>query len=151
MRILVPTPLGKRLAFVEREPYGSKDARIRAAIVRAMHAGDSATAGLLSTPAHAIREMWCFKADLKPRWPSVRQPTLLVQSREDDIASLSNAFYLLRRLGGRVDMLVLDDSYHLVTVDRQRDLMATRVTDFLTTLVRERPAILVPARVANGD
>lgn len=94
--------------------------------------------------------MWRLSADLEPRLPSVRQPTLLVQSREDDIASLSNAFYLQRRLGGRVDMLVLDDSYHLVTVDWQRDLMATRVTDFLTALVRERPATLVPARVANG-
>ena len=50
--------------------------------------------------------------------------------REDDISSLNNAFYLQKHLGGLVDTLVLDDSYHLITLDRQRDLVIERMATF---------------------
>lgn len=140
LKLLINTPIGQRYAFVEHEPYGVKDARIRALVVRAMNSGDSTGAGLLSTPSQAIQEMWRLTADLKPRLPEIRQPTLLIHAREDDTASLSNAFYLQRRLGGRVDALVLEDSYHLITVDRQRDLVARRVAAFLASLAAGLPA-----------
>lgn len=149
LRILIHTPIGPRLSFVEKPPYGIKDERIRAAVVRAMHSGDSAAAGLLSTPSGAIREMWRLTDDVKPRLRDVRQPTLLVHARHDDIASLSNAFHMQRHLGGRVETLVLDDSYHLVTVDGQRDLVAARVNSFLTGFADTR-SLPVRAKVANG-
>ena len=47
----------------------------------------------------------------------------IVQAREDDLSSPRNTEYLQRNLGGLVDTLILDDSYHIVTVDRQRDLL----------------------------
>lgn len=134
LKLLIDTPIGRRFSFVEREPYGVKDPRIRALVVRAMNSGDSTNAGLLATPSQAIREMWRLTADLRPLLPEIRQPALLIHARDDDTASLSNAFHLQRRLGGRVDALVLEDSYHLITVDRQRDLVARRVAEFLTAL-----------------
>lgn len=149
LRILIHTPIGPRLSFVERPPYGIKDDRIRAAVVRAMHSGDSASAGLLSTPSGAIREMWRLTDDVKQHLAAVRQPALLVHARHDDIANLSNTFHLQRRLGGRVETLVLDNSYHLVTVDGQRDLVAQRVNSFLSGIAGT-PALLPVAKVANG-
>lgn len=134
LKLLIDTPIGRRFSFVEREPYGVKDPRIRALVVRAMNSGDSTDAGLLSTPSQAIREMWRLSAELRPLLPDIRQPTLVIHAREDDTAGLSNAFHLQRQLGGRVDALVLEDSYHLITVDRQRDLVARRVAEFLTAL-----------------
>lgn len=149
LRVLIHTPIGPRLSFVEKPPYGIKDERIRAAVVRAMHSGDSTAAGLLSTPSGAIREMWRLTADVKPRLGAVHQPTLLVHARDDDIASLSNAFHMQRHLGGRVETLVLDDSYHLVTVDGQRDLVAARVNAFLAGLADTR-SLPIRAKAANG-
>ena len=52
--------------------------------------------------------------------------------REDDIASLRNAQYLQANLGGLVDTLVLDNSYHMVTLDQQRHLVAERATSFVS-------------------
>ena len=37
-------------------------------------------------------------------------------------------------MGGVVDLIVLDDSYHLVTQDRQRALVLERVLEFADAL-----------------
>jgi carboxylesterase len=67
---------------------------------------------------------------VKRELPAIRQPTLIVHPREDDRASLRNAGSLQGALGGMVETCVLDDSYHIVTVDRQRDLVVDRTAAF---------------------
>ncbi len=66
----------------------------------------------------------------------MKQPTIILHPREDDYAALSNAFYLQRNLGGVVDLVVLDDSYHLVTIDRQRHIVVERTLSFLERMVK---------------
>ena len=62
----------------------------------------------------------------------MRQPALIVHPRNDDMASLKNAQYLQAHLGGLVDTLVLDDSYHMVTLDQQRHVVAERTDAFVS-------------------
>jgi carboxylesterase len=131
LKFLIDTPLGRLYKFIEREPYGVKDERVRTLLVRAMNSGDSTVAGLLGTPARSLRELWRLVDALKPELPRIRQQTLIVHPRNDDIASLENAFYLQRNLGGLVEVLILDDSYHLVTVDKQRNIVNSRVVEFV--------------------
>ncbi len=69
--------------------------------------------------------------DTKRRVGDVRQPTLVVHPREDDRASLSNMKYLQSNLAGLVETVVLDDSYHIVTLDRQRHVVVDRTLDFV--------------------
>jgi esterase/lipase len=52
----------------------------------------------------------------------VREPTLIVHPRKDDRASLHNLDYLQTNLGGLSFSVILNDSYHLVTIDRQRQI-----------------------------
>jgi carboxylesterase len=134
LKFLIDTPFGRLYKFVEREPYGVKDERIRMILVRAMNSGDSTAAGLLGTPARSLRELWRMVEALKPDLPRIRQNTLIVHPRHDDIASLENAFYLQRNLGGRVEVLILEDSYHLVTVDKQRAEVSNRFVEFVESL-----------------
>ena len=61
----------------------------------------------------------------------VRQPALIVHPREDDRASLRNMKYLQGNLSGLVETVVLDDSYHVVTLDRQRHVVVDRTLDFI--------------------
>jgi len=70
---------------------------------------------------------------------TIKTRTLIIHAREDDIAGLSNAFTLQKELGGLVDVLVLDDSYHLVTIDRQRDLVIRRSAEFIAGLKASAP------------
>lgn len=134
LRFLIDTPIGHRWRFVEREPYGIKDERVRRLILQAMNSGDSSLAGVLRTPPQALRELWRLVDALKPELAGIRQKALLVQAREDDVASLANVQYLQRRLGGLVETLILDDSYHLVTMDRQRPLVTDRVVSFVQSI-----------------
>jgi carboxylesterase len=126
LKWLIRTPFGRRYSFVEREPYGVKDLRARSLITAAITRGDSSEAGLLGTPSGSLQQMWALIAQTRREMPTIRCPALLLHAREDDIASLSNAFYIQRHLGGLVDAVILDDSYHLVTIDQQRDIVIER-------------------------
>lgn len=153
LRLAMRTPVGRYYRFVDREPYGLKDERARAMIAHAMKSGDSSEAGLLATPSIAVRELWRMTATLKPMLPQVLQRTLVIQSRIDDVASLGNMITLQRKLGGVVDTMVLDDSYHVITVDHQRHLVGERVVEFANRFAREiageLPVLGAPVRIAE--
>ena len=146
LRWFINTPMGKAYRFVEREPYGLKDERLRELIRTAMESGASADAGLHATPSGSLRELWRLVDDIKPALPTITAPALILHAREDDISSLSNAFYLQKHLGGLVDMVVLDDSYHLVMIDRQRDLVVSRSIQFIGNVLARQAHL---ARIAQ--
>lgn len=110
---------------------GVKDPRVREFLKAARARGDSAGAGLSSTPGEAIVEHRRLVTALRPMLSAVRQPTLVVHARQDDVAHLDNAWRLQAELGGAVDMTVLDDSFHMVSIDRQRHVVLQRMTEFL--------------------
>ena len=116
--------------FSEREPYGIKDPRVRALVMAAINSGDSSKAGQFTNPGRVMLELRWLVDTVRRELGSIRQPALIVHPRDDDRASLRNAAYLQGALGGMVDTCVLDDSYHIVTVDRQRDLVVQRTAAF---------------------
>ena len=61
------------------------------------------------------------------------------------MASLKNAQYLQTHLGGLVDTLVLDDSYHMVTLDQQRHIVAERTHRFVSWIETVMAAKRKPA------
>ena len=140
LRPYITLPFLKLWSFAEREPYGIKDDRVRKIILQAMTSGDSTLAGVLRTPAYALRELWRLVDALKPELPKVHQRALVMQARHDDVASIRNAQYLQRRLGGLVETLILDDSYHLITVDQQRHVVTDRVASFVGVIAKANPA-----------
>ena len=134
---LVRTQRGADLVtFSERDPYGIKDPRVRALVTAAINSGDSSKVGQLTNPGRVMLEMRWLVNIVKSELRRIRQPTLIVHPRHDDRASLRNAAYLQGALGGMVDTCVLDDSYHVITVDRQRDLVVQRTAAFADGLVR---------------
>jgi carboxylesterase len=68
-----------------------------------------------------------------------------VHSQEDDYADLNNAVYLKDELAGKVDMVVLNDSYHMVTLDKQRQVVVERTRDFVARIVEEVCHLATPA------
>ena len=80
----------------------------------------------------------------------VRQPTLIVHSHEDDHADLSNTSYLQKKLGGSVDMVVLDDCYHMITLDKQRHIVAERSRAFIARLAPVVKILLKETGIVSG-
>ncbi|HEX6001302.1 MAG TPA: alpha/beta fold hydrolase [Hyphomicrobiaceae bacterium] len=126
-----PTPIPLEIDLPEHEPYGLKDERVRRLVVSSMQSGDAGAAGVFSTPVRSFANFNALVASVKPDLGKVRQPALIVHPREDDIASLRNAQFLQANLGGLVDTLVLDNSYHMVTLDQQRHIVAERAASFV--------------------
>jgi carboxylesterase len=121
-------------AFAERHPWGIKDARLRALIERAIKSGDSSRAGIAALPGRLMLELRWLVQRVREEIAEVRQPTLIVHPREDDRASLRNLHYLQTSLGGLTETVVLNDSYHIVTLDRQRQIVVARTLEFAERL-----------------
>ncbi|ALN74974.1 MULTISPECIES: carboxylesterase [unclassified Aureimonas] len=137
-RVLLPSVmalgLGRFARFRESYPYGLKDERLRAKIVAAMRKGNSAEAGLLDTPGRSIHEIMKLIRVVKKRLPGIKTPALVVQASEDDVSSPRNAGYIARHLGGPVELQLLYDSYHMITVDQERDTVADVSVNFMRRL-----------------
>jgi carboxylesterase len=123
--------------------FGIKDQRLREFIKKAL-AAPGAPAVPFSTPGIAVLERRRLVEALLPHVPAIDAPVLMLHPREDDYAHLSNAAYLQQTLAGQAELVVLEDSYHLVTVDRQRGVVLERTLAFLGRLagqpVRQRQA-----------
>ncbi len=112
---------------------GIKDKRIRNFIRNAM-ASDGLKVAQVSTPGGAVLERRRLAKEVMNGIGAISQPVLILHAREDDYAGLDNAAYLQRELAGPVDLVVLEDSYHMVTVDRQRHVVLERTVDFISRI-----------------
>ena len=118
--------------FPHHAPHGIKDEKIREFIKKLRASRGSVEAGHETTPGRLVLEHRRLVDAVKVLVPYIRQPALIVHPLEDDYAGMSNATYLRDKLAGPVDLSVLDDSYHIVTVDRQRHLVVEAIHRFAT-------------------
>jgi carboxylesterase len=135
------------VSVAERHPYGIKDERIRGLVQAAMQSRKSGS--VFSTPLRALIAFQALANAVRRTLHEIRQPTLIIHPRDDDMASPSNAYEIASRISGLTDMLILDDSYHLVTLDRQRRLVQERVVAFAARLGTGRQHERARARAAD--
>jgi carboxylesterase len=62
--------------------------------------------------------------------PSITIPTLLIHARDDDVSHPRNARRIQRLHGGSCDIVYLENSYHMIHVDRERDRVAELTAGF---------------------
>jgi len=144
-----------KLRFEDADPHGIKDPRVRDLIANALKSADNSVSGIPYTPGGAVLEhRWMVKAFMREA-AKVTQPSLVLHPREDDHADINNSEYLQRHLGGRVELVVLDDSYHIITIDRQRQVVVDRTFSFMNQVVAEidagKPAVRERSKSARAD
>lgn len=122
--------IGKHRMVHENEPYGIRDERLRAQVAGLMLGGDSAAAGLPGNPWPSLAEMYNMAKVVRRDLPRVHAPCLVAHAVEDDIASIANARLVEDGVSGPVEMLMLKDSYHMITIDRERRLLTERSAEF---------------------
>lgn len=121
-------PLIRRLSFAEPYPFGLKDERLRASMAEAQA---TVVPGALDRfPLGAMTEMHRLATHLDRVADRIRTPTLILHAREDDMSHPRNALRLRASLAGPVELHLLQDCYHMIHVDRQRDLVAELTADF---------------------
>jgi carboxylesterase len=134
--------LADYIPFAERHPWGIKDPRVRALVEQAITSGDSSQAGIAALPGSLMLELRWLVRQVQREIVQVHQPALIVHPRNDDRASLRNLDYLQSNLAGLTHTLVLDDSYHVVTLDRQRQLVVDR-TLALVSLLEQKNSVTI--------
>ena len=143
-----PRPLHYVFFHFDGFPYGIKNpalqARLRAAynpMNRILNAFQKRTSPrryssdavgypifFLKTLADLDRLYAVVKNDLA----KVTAPTLVLQASEDDFTSVKNSEFVLSQIAATEKRLVLlEDSYHVITVDRQRDRVAQELQRFI--------------------
>ena len=116
----------------ERPPYGLKNERLRAWVANEMDGR-----GISSVGAASIPIAWIFQAErlikhVKCALPLVTAPTLLVHANDDDVASTRSPDFVADRVASsRVEQVRLSDSYHMITVDNQKQLVAEHTIRFI--------------------
>lgn len=121
-------PLVRRLSWAETYPYGLKDLRLRELASRAP---DTLIEGSIDRlPLGALYEMYRLARHVERAGPTILAPTLIVHAREDDMANLRNAYRLRDALAGPVKVEVLEDSYHMVHVDKERSRVGDMTAAF---------------------
>lgn len=132
--------------FRQREPYGVKDERIRNFLLDSFKSENRPLEDLLGRGGCTILQFRLMVKEVRKLLGDIRQPTLIFHPRHDDQSDLSNAMQLQRKLGGIVEACVLDDCYHMVTLDRQRGYVVDRTIDFAK---RQTQRIADAAQVAR--
>ena len=122
--------IGRQRSFMEQPPYGIRDERLRAQISGAMLSGDSAAAGLPGNPWYSLAELHELAASVRRELPQVVAPCLVAHASEDDVASIKNAQLVMREVSAPAELLLLKDSYHMITVDKERRTLIERSATF---------------------
>lgn len=70
-------------------------------------------------------------AEIQEELPRITAPALIMTSAEDHVVAPSASEHLARTLGGPVERLTLERSYHVATLDHDKDLVVERLLEFV--------------------
>lgn len=132
-RVINSNWIANRFRFPVPTHVGIKDQRIRNFIRNAMASGSS-KAARVSMPGGAALERRRLADAVRRELDAVRQPVLILHARDDDYAGLDNAAYLQRKISSPVDLVVLNDCFHMVTIDRERHTVLARTAAFVSRI-----------------
>jgi carboxylesterase len=118
--------------YKEREPYGLKNPQLRRWIAREMAHKDASLVGASRLNLPAIQEAERMIASVKKSLPQITAPAIIIHAEEDEVASLRSARYIAEHIGSQaVETVTLHNSYHMITVDDDREQVAADTIRFI--------------------
>ncbi len=130
-----PLHIGRHRRFLEQPPYGIKDDKLRKFIFERMAGGDSAAAGLIGNPWHSLADMYELSGIVRRQLPRVRAPCIVIHAANDDVASAKNAHLVVDRVSAPTELVLLENSYHMITIDRERHIVFKRSAEFFKRIM----------------
>ena len=79
---------------------------------------------------------------VKKSLPRVTAPAILIHAVEDDVSSPRSARFVAEHIGStRVESVLLHNSYHMITIDNDREQVATDTIRFFNSVQLTSPDI----------
>ncbi|MFG1175062.1 alpha/beta hydrolase [Erwiniaceae bacterium CAU 1747] len=132
--------VGRRRMFNEEPPYGIRNELLRKKIADKMLSGDSAAAGLPGNPWSSLNEFLLLSRNVRRKLHHIHTPCLLIHATDDDISHRRNAELVRDRIAGPVELVLLPNSYHMITIDNDRQELFERSIAFINRVHMERLA-----------
>jgi carboxylesterase len=137
--------LRNKMKIEEEDPFGIKNEQLRAIVKAKFERGENFHYRWV--PLECLRQVDRLREIVMRGAPKIVCQTLVVHAREDELTSLRSANFLVEKIGGgRARMVVLEDSYHMVCVDNDREIVVKNVLEFVgapmpgaTTMLANEP------------
>ena len=131
------TPARYLYSYKERYPFGIKNANLRKWIAREMEVHTSSAAGASKLSAEGIFQAHRLIKQVKKKLHQVSCPTLIIHAEEDDVATPKSAELVNARISSAVKKkIILHDSYHIITLDNEKERVASETVQFFDQAVR---------------
>ena len=122
--------LPARMKIEEEDPFGIKNEQLRAIVKAKFQRGENFHYQWV--PLECIRQVDRLRAMVMKAASRIRCPTLVAHAREDEPTSLRSANFMVESIGEALPrMVILEDSYHMVCVDNDREIVANNILEFL--------------------
>lgn len=129
------SPVRYLYSYREREPFGLKNEQLRKWIAREMSHKDSSIVGASKLNLPAIQEAERMIKSVKASLHKITAPAIIIHAEEDDVASPRNARYVAEHIGSKkIESVMLHNSYHMITVDNDRERVASETIRFFNSL-----------------
>ncbi len=146
-RFLLPlayyTPVRYLYSYKERFPFGIKNPKLQKWIAREMAVNTSSAAGASRLSAEGIFQADRLIGQVKKSLGKVRCPTLIIHAEEDDVATPKSADLVERSIASAITKkIILHDSYHIITLDNEKERVASETIAFFDQSVRAVPTAI---------
>ena len=133
--IAYATGISKFFSMREREPYGLRNERMRALIRQQLADGATSLVGPASVSLPVVRESERLSAHVRTLLPELTHPVQVQHARDDEICQLASVRKNIAHVPtGLLSLHVLENSYHMITADNDRHLVADRLSAFMQGL-----------------
>ena len=142
-----------QVAVKEREPFGLKDERLRAWIAGQMKESGGSDAGAAVLRVKDLIEAQNLMRAVRQGMKQITAPTLLIHARDDDCASPRSAFEVASGVSStRVHCVLLNDSYHMISIDKEKARVLSEMKDFLQTASKNADSsVTAPAKAVAPE
>lgn len=122
----------KNWEYIEREPFGLKNLDLRRRIKERFETSKVSEVGSISISGRHLHEAKRLMALALAGLPSIHSKLLVIQSVEDDTCSVWSAETILKNVTSDIRRSVwLGNSYHIITIDNERETVLNEVVRFL--------------------
>jgi carboxylesterase len=135
------TPLKYISYFKEEPPYGIKNKSIQQRIHEYYKNADLhklngvAKYGYPFFPVTLLCELNRLIKHLVKKLPMIKTPVQCIQAKNDDMTSVKNSQYICKKIQSEVkEIFLLDNSYHVITADFERETVAEQMEAFFTRI-----------------
>lgn len=135
------TPLKHFFYFKEEPPYGVKNEAIRQKIhnyyanAKLDDMTNVAQYGYPYFPVALLYQLQLLVRHISRKLPQIHFPVQLIQAKDDDMTSTRNSKFIYDNIKSETkEMVLLYDSYHVITADQERDIVAEKMEDFFNRI-----------------